>query len=89
MKLYFSIWAYCDPTRSGYDSIDVNYLKEKPTSNFAGVGQSENYEVEIPDTFSEEEAHEIGEKAEALMRKTKYYEPRVAVRVVLEGKDTI
>ena len=39
--------------------------------------------------FSEEEAHEIGEKAEALMRKTKYYEPRVAVRAVLEGKDTI
>ena len=68
---------------------EFNYLKEKPTSNFAGVGQSENYEVEIPDTFSEEEAHEIGEKAEALMRKTKYYEPRVAVRVVLEGKDTI
>lgn len=89
MKLYFSIWAYCDPCRSGYDSIDVNYLKEDPGTPFAGVGQSEVYVVEIPDTYSKEEGHEIGEKAEALMRKCKYYEPRVAVRAVLEGKDKI
>ena len=89
MKLYFSIWGYCDPYRTGYDSIGVNYLKEKPTSNFAGVGQSEIYEVEIPDTYSEEEGHEIGEKAVALMEKTKFYEPRRAVRAILEGKNTI
>lgn len=83
MKLYFSIWGYCDPTRVGYDTVGVTYYKEKP-SVFAGIGSSEVYEVEIPDTFTQKEADAIGEKAISLMEKTNYYEPRFAVCEVIK-----
>ena len=83
MKLYFSIWGYCDPTRAGYDTVGVSYYSPKPNV-FAGIGSSEVYEVEISDTFTQEEANEIGEKAVSMMEKTKYYEPRFAVREVIK-----
>lgn len=83
MKIYFSIWGYCDPTRVGYDTVGVSYHKEKPLV-FAGIGSSEVYEVDIPDTFTKEEAHIIGEKAVKKMEDTKFYDPRRAVNDVLK-----
>ncbi len=84
MKLYFSIWGYCDPTRVGYDFVGVPYHSEKPFV-FAGVGESQVYEVEIPDTYTQEEADGIGKKAVKLIEESGNYNPRWAVRTVLEG----
>ena len=30
MTLYFSMWAYRDPNRVGYDSVGANFYLEKP-----------------------------------------------------------
>ena len=67
MKIYFSMWAYRDPTRVGYDSVDANYYLEKPFGfSTGGDSQSAYYEAEIPDC-SMEEAKAIGEGARQLL----------------------
>ncbi len=83
MKIYFSIWGYSDPTRVGYDTVGVTYYHTEKPSPFAGIGSTEIYEVELPDTFTDEEAKEIGKKAEKLMSDTNDYDPRRIVRQIL------
>ena len=83
MKIYFSIWGYCDPTRVGYDTVGVTYYHTEKPSSFAGIGSTDVYEIEIPDTYTDEEAREIGKKAERLMEDTKDYDPKGAVRRIL------
>ena len=84
MKIYFSIWGYSDPTRVGYDTAGVTYYHTEKPSPFAGIGSSKVYEVELPDTFSNEEARAIGKRAEALMEETNDYNPLYAVVQVLK-----
>ena len=83
MKVYFSIWGYCDPTRVGYDTVGVTYYHTQKPSSFAGIGSSEVVEVEIPDTYSDQEARRIGKEAERLMDQAKDYNPGWAVRKIL------
>ena len=57
MKLYFSMWAYRDPNRVGYDSVGANYYTQKPLSfNTRGDSQTAYYEADIPDTCTKSEA---------------------------------
>lgn len=86
MKLYFSIWGYSDPTRVGYDTVGASYYLEKP-STFSGIGSTQVYEIDIPDTFTLEQAKELGKSAVKLMEKTNYYDPRLAVRKILNGEE--
>lgn len=83
MKVYFSVWGYSDPSRVGYDTVGVTYYHTEKPSPFAGIGSTAVYEVEIPDTFTDEEAREIGKKAEKLMEEKKDYNPEWAVRKIL------
>ncbi len=46
MKVWFSIWGYCDPTRVGYDTVGVTYYHTQKPSSFAGIGSTEVVEVE-------------------------------------------
>lgn len=85
MKIYFSVWGYCDPTRTGYDTVGVTFYGTEKPNSFAGIGQSGVYEVEIPDTFTPEEVKMIGKKAEEYMTKTDNYNPESAVNTILEG----
>ena len=74
MKVYFSVWAYCDYSRVGYDTVGVTYyhtIKPEPSC----FGYSEVYEVEIPDKYTEEEVIQIGNKATRIMEETEYYDP--------------
>ncbi len=83
MKIYFSIWGYSDPTRVGYDTVGVTYYHTEKPSPFAGIGSTEVCEVELPDTYTDEEVRAIGKKAERLMEDTKDYNPGRAVRQIL------
>lgn len=82
MKIYFSVWGYCDPTRVGYDTVGVTFHKEKPHA-FAGIGSNEVYEIELPETFTEEQAKVIGNRAVDWMDKHHNYDPGLAVRTIL------
>lgn len=88
MKIYFSMWAYRDPNRVGYDSIDADYYLEKPFGFGRDDSETAYYDADIPDGLTEEEKKAIGEKAVALL-KTGYYSARRAVDMVLaeEKKD--
>lgn len=83
MKLYFSMWAYRDPNRVGYDSIGANYYLKMPDSfQRGGDSQTAYYEADIPDSCTEEEAKVIGEKTVKLLL-TGYYSAQRAVDLVL------
>ena len=85
MKIYFSMWAYRDPTRVGYDSIGANYYLEKPFGFGRNDSESAYYEVEMPDC-TKEEAENIGERARKLLL-TGYYSAQRAVDMVLKNED--
>lgn len=73
MQLYFSMWAYRDPNRVGYDSFGASYYMKKPDLFREGWdGQTAYYVAEIPDTFTEKQAEEIAQKTLELL-KTGYY----------------
>ena len=62
MKIYFAYRFHTDHTRIGYDYVEVNtYLGECPS--FARILDNEIREVEISDTFTQEEADRIRIKA--------------------------
>ena len=84
MKIYFSIWGYSDPTRVGYDTAGVTYYHTEKPSSFAGIGSTRVVEVELPDTFTDEEAKEIGKKAEKLMTAANDFDPGRYVRQILK-----
>ena len=86
MKIYFSVWGYCDPSRVGYDTVGVSFHGIEKPSPFAGIGSTQVYEVEVPDTLIKEEVKELGKKAVAYMEKTKNYNPGYAVRKILAGE---
>lgn len=52
-----------------------------------GLGDSEVVVAEIPDTYTEEEAKALGEKAVQWMNHHNDYNPRWAVRAVLSGEE--
>lgn len=86
MKLCFSMWAYRDPNRVGYDAIGANYYTEKPLGfDHGGDSQSAYYSADIPDTCTKAEAEEIGKKAVELLM-TGYYSAQRAVDKVLAGR---
>ena len=85
MKIYFSMWAYRDPNRVGYDSVDASYYLEKPFGFGRNDSESAYYEVEIPDC-TREEAEDIGERARKLLL-TGYYSATRAVATVLKNED--
>ena len=86
MKLYFSVWGYCDPSRVGYDTVGVTYHREKP-SVYAGIGSAAVYSTEIPDTYTQEEADEIGEKAAEIMEDRRDVDPARIVREVIAARN--
>lgn len=84
MKLYFSMWAYRDPTRVGYDSVDANYYTEKPWGyGRGGDSESAYYEADIPDTCTKEQAEAIGERAVELLKSGYYSNAQRVVDTVL------
>ena len=85
MKIYFSMWAYRDPNRVGYDSIDANFYLEKPFGFGRNDSESAYYEAEMPDC-TKEEAELIGERARKLLL-TGYYSAQRAVDMVLKNED--
>ena len=85
MKIYFSMWAYRDPTRVGYDSIGADYYLEKPFGFGRNDSQSRYYEAEMPDC-TKEVAEDIGERARKLLL-TGYYSAQRAVDMVLKNED--
>ena len=85
MKLYFSIWGYRDYSRVGYDIVGVSCYTEKPRV-YSGIGETEVYEVDIPDHYTKEQAKALGEKAVQLMNKTNDFSPRSAVYQILNPK---
>lgn len=88
MKIYFSMWAYRDPNRVGYDSIDADYYLEKPFGFGRNDSESAYYDADIPDGMTVEEREALGEKAVALL-KSGYYSAQRAVDLALadEKKD--
>lgn len=89
MKLYFSMWAYRDPNRVGYDCVEANYYASEPFGfRHGGDSESAYYMAEIPDTFTEKERDAIGERAVELL-KTGYYSDaqRVVDMVLTELKE--
>ena len=67
MKIYFVYRFHTDHTRIGYDYVEVNtYLGE--CTSFARMLDNEVREVEITDTFTEEEADFIRIKAHNYIR---------------------
>ena len=83
MKLYFSMWAYQDHSRTGYDSFGANFYTEKPFGfSSRGDGQTAYYDADIPDTCTKEDAQRIGEKAVEFL-KTGYYSAQRAVNMAL------
>ena len=86
MKIYFTVWGYCDPNRVGYDSVGASfYGKEKPQP-FAGVGSVSVYEVEVSDDLTDEEIKKLGKSAIKYMEKVNDYNPRLAVNKILSEK---
>ena len=84
MKLYFSMWAYRDPSRVGYDSVEANFYMEEPFGfRSGGDSCSAYYAAEIPDTFTTEEAKIIGEQARQLLLTGYYSNGQRAVDCVL------
>ena len=87
MKLYFSMWAYRDPYRVGYDSVGANFYLEKPFGfRSGGDSNSAYYEAEIPDTFTLEEAKAIGERARELLLTGYYSSGQTAVNIALSER---
>lgn len=85
MTLYFSMWAYRDTNRVGYDSVGANFYLEKPFGfDSGGDGQTSYYSAEIPDTFTIKEAKEIGEKARKLLLTGYYSNVQRVVDMILE-----
>ena len=84
MNIYFSVWGYSDPTRVGYDTAGVTYYHTEKPSSFAGIGSSKVYEVELPDSLTDEEARASGEKAEKLMTAANDFDPGRYVRQILK-----
>ncbi len=87
MKIYFSMWAYRDPSRLGYDSVGANLYLEKPFGfSSGGDSQTAYYEAEIPDC-TKEEAEAIGERARKLLLTGYYSDAQRAVDKVLRNED--
>jgi len=81
------MWAYRDPYRMGYDSVEANFYTEKPWAfDRGGDSQTAYYAAEIPDC-TKEEAEAIGERAVKLLKTGYYSNAQIVVDMVLAGKD--
>ena len=79
MKIYFVYRFHTDHTRIGYDYVEVKtYLGECPS--FARMLDNEVHEVEIPDTYTNEEVEFIRIKAYNYLNSTALWDIDGAIK---------
>ena len=79
MKIYFVYRFHTDHTRIGYDYVEVNtYLGECPS--YARMLDNEVHEVEIPDTYTNEEVEFIRIKAYNYLKSTALWDIDGAIK---------